>query len=220
MKLFYWPDYTQLFKFFNTIGIPDRIQETRGESHCTPAVRSSLLNEQPKPFWDASHFIPVSRSGLKCLFSAASVIFVLVILKCCSCSSVQTNIVFFFNKGRRGWHSCYKFGMNLAKWCTDPIKDRNFLGKLVKIIVEFPDRVYLNVFSHNLMSRWTSILPLLTLKLSSRRKKKKFCRHIRQPIEACFEAISACRITADKIKITVAGRFSMNVKLAVYVLQI
>ena len=51
-------------------------------------------NAQPKPFREASHFIRVSKSGLKCLLSVVSAIFSFINLNCFSCSSVQINFVF------------------------------------------------------------------------------------------------------------------------------
>ena len=68
---------------------------------CQPfGVRCS--NAHPKPLREASHFISVSKSGLKCLFSVVSVNFSLINVSCFSCYSVQINFVFFLSRGRSG----------------------------------------------------------------------------------------------------------------------
>ena len=59
-------------------------------------------NAQPKPLQEASHFIIVSKSRLKCLFSVVSAIFFFISLNYSSCSSVQRNFVFFL-KERSKW---------------------------------------------------------------------------------------------------------------------
>ena len=63
---------------------------------CQPfGVRCS--NAQPKPLREASHFIRVSKSGLKCLISVVSAVSSFINLNCFSCSSVQINFVFFLS---------------------------------------------------------------------------------------------------------------------------
>ena len=91
----------------------------------TFGVRCSIA--QPKPFREASHFILVSKSGIKCLFSVVSAIFSFINLNCFSCSSGRINFVFFLSRGLSGKHNCDNFGINLPRWWTDPITDLSFL---------------------------------------------------------------------------------------------
>ena len=58
--------------------------------------RVRCSSAHPRPFLGASHLVHVSESELKCLFSVVSAIISLIWLKCFSCSSVQTNFIFFF----------------------------------------------------------------------------------------------------------------------------
>ena len=59
-------------------------------------------NAHPKPLREASHFIRVSNSGLKCLFSVFSAICSLINENCVSCSSVQRSFCIFLKK-RSEW---------------------------------------------------------------------------------------------------------------------
>ena len=161
---------------------------------------------QPEPLREASHFILVSRSGLKCFFSVVSAIFCFISSNWFSCSSVQINFVFFLRRGLSGKHNCDRLRINYPRWWTDPMKDCSFLrfegddnfliasvlfdnGVMSVWVMMCPSHSFItfakwhfarlirrfswsNFIKHfRTRSRCCSILPLLTIKISSRKHK-------------------------------------------------
>ena len=100
--MFNGPDNTQQFELINAISVLHRIQKLRCERQSMQSFGVRCSNGHPKPFREASHFICVSKSGLKCLFSVVSAIFSLINVNCFSRSSVQINFVVFLSRGRSG----------------------------------------------------------------------------------------------------------------------
>ena len=76
--MFNGADNTQQFELIHAISVLHIIQKMRCECHSMPTIWVRCSNAHPKPLREASHFIRVSKSGLKCLFWVVSAIFSLI----------------------------------------------------------------------------------------------------------------------------------------------
>ena len=101
-----------------------------------------------------------------------------------SCKSVQTNLDEFFKRGRSGWITCVRLGINILKLWTKPRKDRSFIivfgASSVKIAEVLLSRGEIGDCDKWYLSQWISNLKKKTFgKINPKVFSSNRLRHLR-----------------------------------------